>query len=94
MHRNSSHNLQSQVYEKSVKLRCSTAKAPTCAFHELSQDMAKWLPFFLVEIKTANKQSYRALVYLEFVVCLQYACSVYNCHYKFLKEDRFASIKI
>ena len=64
------------------------------AFHELSVDeLIKWVPFFLVEIRTAQKRRYRALSYLEFVTCLQCSCAVHNVTYKFLHKDRFAPIK-
>ena len=67
---------------------------PEKAFHELSVDgLIKWVPFFFVEICTAQKQPYRALSYLEFVICLQCSCAVHNVTYKFLHEDRFAPIK-
>lgn len=83
-----------QVGEKNRKLRLSTKKVPTKSFHEFADDeLCEWLPFFLAEIRTKQKEPYRALSYLEFCLCLQSYLKIHERDCRFLVEPKFSSIR-
>lgn len=45
------------VNEKNLKLRLSTTSVPTKSFHEFTdEELLKWVPFFLAEIRTRKKE--------------------------------------
>lgn len=82
------------VQEKNAKLRLSTTCVPQSSFETLTiEEINKWVPYFLAEIRTKDKQEYKANSYLEFVLCLQLHCLIHGKSYKFLKDDCFKNVR-
>lgn len=58
------------------------------------EELCKWLPFFLHEIRKRDGGEYRAKTIFEFLLCIQSAIEVKrNVHHQFLKEGKFLTIR-
>ena len=82
------------VIEKNKKLILSTISVPAKSFHEFTdEELIKWIPYFLVEIRTRKKETYRALSYLEFCLCLQSYLRLHKRNCRFLVDPKFTDIR-
>lgn len=85
---------KSWVVEKNRKLRLSVSSVPSKSLEEWStDDLNRWLPAFINEIRKSNGDHYRAKTLMEYVVMLQCHLQAHGIMFQFLRDSQFHPIK-